>query len=253
MRRWPIVLIAVVLCVPAMAQDPCYVCSYDVNGDNWINTCIPGIDHIPNSTVTVGANVQVGENCDKDTELSFEGPLVIERADPAGTGVISMEIVEMHLAGPGGITLIAGPELDVAWAPDLRSLGTITQVDPQNADSFFDVYFQIDLGGGLVGYNRAGDPLQLSAVGHTCVPPDVSFEPLADACVPVYASPIDDGSDPIGHVTFLGGVAGEPVFEHDIYTAPTIPTVSAWGLLSLTLLVLAAGTVVLRRGRALAT
>jgi len=257
MRRWPIVLIVLALFVPAMAQDPCYVCSYDPGPPeelNWINTCLPGTDHIPNSSITVGVNPVEGGGCEKETELWFQGPVAIERLDPAGSGVIQMEIVEMHLTGAGGITLIAGPELDTAWLPDLRSLGTITQDgDGIHADSAFNVYFEIDLGGGLYGYNRVGDPLPLSAVDHTCVPPDVNFEPPAEYCIPVYTTPEALETDtPIAHVTFQAGPGGERVCEHDIYTDP-IPTVSQWGLAVLTLLVLAAGTVVLRRNRALAT
>ena len=102
-------------------------------------------------------------------EIELSGPVVVERGDPSGTGgTIDTEIVSMSLTGSGGTRI----RLD----PTQRSLGEI-QGDPENpfhADSFFDVFFEIEVPqlGVLSPVDIDGQPTPVrmsSTIGH--IPP----------------------------------------------------------------------------------
>ena len=101
-------------------------------------------------------------------EIDLSGPTVIERSGPDSRGTIQTEIVSMSLTGGGGTRI----RLD----PTQRSLGEI-QGDPENpfqADSFFDVFFEIEVPqlGVLRPVDIDGQPTPVrmsSTIGH--IPP----------------------------------------------------------------------------------
>ena len=235
------------------ADDPCSKCGYE---PHWVDTCPPDIDEIPTSTVKVG--IDLTDDCNAETTLIFSGGFNVARSPamddsvnfpgtrPVDThlDVIDTEIVDMELTGAGGITLIAGAGLGNDY-PLVPSPGVIAEdeADPLLASAFFHVYFEIDLGSGVYGYNH--EPLILTVDPIQCVPPDVSF--IAIACLELFDRPLGE-PDPI-QVGRLTIPEDDPELYHDTYA---IPTVSQWGLAVMVLLVLSAGTILFRRYRAAA-
>jgi len=233
------------LCIDNLDDDECSKCSFELGGPDWLETCVsaePGyyMDDIPTSDLWVG--VDLGDDCVSDTELHFGGSFTIQRGLPAG-GTIPIESLTMSLTAEGGLTLRAGSYFGLE-----ASGGAILQAGPGQASASINVFFEIEYAPGLYGYNRI--PLTIvTSQDFDCIPPNIHLEAPKDTCIPIYETPVGDPEDvPVGRVT----VAGETgILAHDPY-AGDIPTVSQWGLAALTLLVLAAGTVVLRRQRALA-
>jgi hypothetical protein len=110
--------------------------------------------------------------------------------------VIDTEILSMSLSG-GGVTMIAGGGLGQSGMLR-RSPGAIAEQpdDPTLADSFFDVFFEVDLGGGVYGYNQ--DALRL-ATKIDCVPPDAVYIHPID-CVKLYSSPVPHQGDVVAYL-----------------------------------------------------
>lgn len=90
---------------------------------------------------------------------------------------------------------------------------------------------------GTLLYNQS--PLQISAV-IDCVPPQSAAYIHPTGCLPLFDSPTDPKAT---HVANL--VSG----QHLVNSAE-IPAVSQWGLIVMALLLLTAGTIVIRRLRA---
>jgi hypothetical protein len=174
-------------------SQPCDGCG---PGLHWVDQCGGGADHLPMSGL-VGIDVNL--DCVPDTTLALKGSALIARKPSMddslqfpGTrpidghrDVIDTEMVEMNLAG-GGVTLNAGAGF--ANVPIRPTLGTIAEELGNHAlaDSFFDIFFELDLGGGQRAYNH--DPLRMEADGLTCVPPVAAFL-HADGCLPLFSSP----------------------------------------------------------------
>lgn len=220
----------------AFAWGPCSVCGPDEDG--WVDSCIPaGPDDIDQSKAVFGIYLPDGDLCDGDPDNNYVvyGSATMLRGVPTG-GVIDTEIESMLLTG-SWITLVAGAGQGTALTR--RSLGTIEEQSgtPEFADSSFAVYFEVDVPG--IGLLWNHDPFNIAAV-ITCVPPAAEYIHPEGECVALYDDP-DDGQGTV--LAYLGDA------KHITY--PPIPTVSEWGLVVMTLLVLAAGTVVLRRARAL--
>ncbi|HUU85149.1 MAG TPA: IPTL-CTERM sorting domain-containing protein [Phycisphaerae bacterium] len=241
-------LMALALAPAATASDPdCSKCSRELNGENWVETCAPGIDEIGTSTIKVGVSTDL--DCVAETFLEFSGPFVVQRGTPVG-GVIATEIVEMQLSADGGsLILRAGTTLAPYLPP---SVGQIVDNGDGTARAYFEVYFQIEYGEGLFGYNKV--PLIIrETVPLECLPPDRDFQPNPDApyfdptCIPLWDTP-GDGGVQIGNLT-VGEEDLAP--QHDAYFR-AIPTVSQWGLIVLGLLVLTAGAVIVHRRRSMA-
>ena len=177
-----------------LVDEPCQDCG---PGAHWIDTCAGGTDYMP-SGATVG--IDLDGDCIADTNLVMRGPVRVRRSDPLDDSasypglrtvdghldVIDTEILEMELTG-GGATLKAGlgqGQNDVLPA----SLGAIAEVidAPEWGDSFFDVYFEIDLGGGSYAYNH--EALQVGA-SIECVPPRVTYAHIDELCLALYNDP----------------------------------------------------------------
>jgi len=101
--------------------------------------------------------------------IELQGPTLVTRSDPQdkdgdGRVEVATEIVEMELTG----TASFGP-LTVSINPDKRSTGMVEQQQPGKdfpADSFFDVFVQVELpsangGNNVIGLNE--EPLRMEA------------------------------------------------------------------------------------------
>jgi hypothetical protein len=239
---------------PVMAQDtPCSQCG---PGAHWVDDCAAGQDQIANHGAVVGIDLDLDPNCTEDVSLVLTpcgaNLLIIGRSGPRDDSVnfpglrpvdghldvIDTEIVQLCLTG-GGVTLIAGAGLGQGGVLS-PSLGAIAELGADNtkAESFFDVFFEVDLGGGLFAYNQSPMRIAVGPSGITCVPPQASYiHPTG--CLPLYDSSIP------GQGMLMANLV---TAQHNVYPLP-IPTVSEWGLIVMTLLLLTAGMVVFGRRR----
>ena len=185
---------------PVVAQgDPCSGCG---PGPHWVDNCAAKPDTIADNGAAVGIDFDL--DCVEDQSFllcsCIYQELVIDRSDPLDDSynypglrplddhndVIDTEIIQMCLKG-GGITLVAGAGEGLGGSL-LPSVGAIAELpeDSERAESFFDVYFEIDLGGGMYVYNH--DPLRLETEIH-CVPPEAATYMHVQDCVPLWTDP----------------------------------------------------------------
>ncbi len=184
-------------------------------GSHWIDGCGSGNDQLKSrATVVIDTNPL---SCVGNTTLVLDGPVIVEKIGPLddsvrypGTrlndlhlDVIDTEIRSMTLVG-GGVILRAGEGMGQG-APLKRSYGVIAE-QPLNsfvADSFFDVFFEVDLGGGNYYYNhnphRLGTPI-------TCVPPNEVYQ--STLCLPLFDRP--RGNPNAVHVANLVSAQHDP-------------------------------------------
>jgi len=172
---------------------PCDDCG---PGDHWIDECRGGDDHMPSGALI---GIDWDDNCIADVSLGLRGPVHVRRSDPLDDSlvfpesapvdqhleVIDTEIMSLVLVG-GGVAMIAGGESGQVRLE--RSLGVIVEQreNSAHADSFFDVFFEVDLGGGLFAYNQ--EALRVFAK-IDCVPPDTAYiNPME--CIRLYTSPV---------------------------------------------------------------
>jgi len=179
-------------CTPNTCQ-PCPLCG---PGPHFLDTCAAGDDHLPSSAL-VGIDMDM--DCISDINLVMFGPVKVHRTSPLDDSghypntrpvdghldVIDTEILMMHLTG-GGIVLTAGGG-GGAGGVLAPSLGRIAEyyTDPAVGDSFFDVFFEVDLGGGNYAYNHTALKVQTRV---TCMPPYHEYIHVQD-CVELYDSP----------------------------------------------------------------
>ncbi|MCK4340197.1 MAG: hypothetical protein KAY37_00550 [Phycisphaerae bacterium] len=193
-------------------DDPCATCG---PGAHWIDTCMSGEDFMPSSAL-VGIDFD-GDGL-ADTSLTLNGMVTIRRSGALDVSmhypdvaiadghrdVIDTEITQMELFG-AGVTLIAGAEFGAY--PLSASLGAIVEQpgNPALGDSAFEVFFEIDLGGGQLAYNHTA--LNVATV-IDCIVPDATYlHPVG--VIPLY-------SDPVGGVW----VANLVTANHDTYPTP---------------------------------
>ncbi|MHC4696678.1 MAG: hypothetical protein ACYTFA_08055 [Planctomycetota bacterium] len=190
------------LATPATAQEaPCSACG---PGEHWIDTCGAGQDTISDNGALVGIDTDL--DCQADPGMSLVlGPcsgsqLVITRSDPLDDSanfadlrtadshfdVIDTEIVSMCLIG-GGVTLVAGGGQGQGGVLS-PSLGAIAEDadDSESTESFFDVFFEVDLGNSSFGYNQTA--LRI-AIDINCVPPQAEYIHVTD-CLELFTSPV---------------------------------------------------------------
>jgi hypothetical protein len=137
-------------------------------------------------------------------DFDSHGPTCVQRSDPGtdpnGRDVIDIEIVAMQLRGTA--TVLADPncglppgpvEVNIYEDPGQSSLGAVTQSTPGidfPAESFFDVYFQVEildpngepvltLAGGPPG-GPAGAPVRVDNTGIKALPP---YHTPGNSCV----------------------------------------------------------------------
>ena len=147
------------------------------------------------------------------------GPTTIQRGDPLvdldGRGYIDTEIISMTLTGPSPL----GPII-VRESPTLASSGRIKQQTPGvdfPADSFFDVFVEIDIPPGLPGLpaggtcgNLPGSPAVMSAVINAIPPVGSSYGSPVGLVVPLFGIP---PTAPIqcGRIMHVSHTVGEPI------------------------------------------
>jgi len=138
-------------------------------GDRWIDTCSAGT-----SALWAIATLTLDLDGSGPRGVPLEGVLVLRNGPPSG-GVMDTEIVQMDLTGNsptfGAVHLRAGRGLfHLPPCGGRPSVGRATQdpVAPGYAESFFDVFFEIDItpsGGDALRLCNPddGDALHLSA------------------------------------------------------------------------------------------
>ena len=227
------------LSVKAVGGDS--ACQHCGQGNHWVDDCGTDNDTLNLTEALVGIDLDL--DCIADTSVILRGPTTINRSDPLddsanfpGTrpvdghlDVIDTEIVSMSLTGGPGITLTAGAGLGQGGVLK-PSLGAIGEQASENnlADSFFDVFFEVDLGGGNLVYNHT--PLVIEAK-IDCVPPDAEYiHPTG--CVPLFDSPIQGTGVLVANLV-------SAVHKTFPQRPSEVPAVSTWGsvVLALTLLV----------------
>jgi hypothetical protein len=246
---------------PAAAQDePCSQCGQE---EHWVDQCSGGQDEIADHKLEVGIDLDLDCQPDLNPTLLPNDLLIVNRSDPRDDSVafpglrsfdghldvIDTEIVSMSLTG-GGVTLTAGGGLGQGGV--LRqSLGAIAEQsgDPETADSFFDVFFEVDLGGGRYLYNQS--PAVIESI-IDCVPPRATYIKPPGVCLPLYTSPIPgQGTHMANLVTgrHIVNPGGEPVeVGGEVYLVDKLNILAPWVALTTVLIIGAA--VVMRRRRA---
>ncbi|MCP4250851.1 MAG: hypothetical protein GY778_27755, partial [bacterium] len=187
---------------PCPQPGPCSACG---PGDHWIDNCSAGLDEVADQAAKVGIDIDLDPDCTADISMVMDpcpapNELVrISRSDPRDDSqqfpglrpidghmdVIDTEILSMCLTD-GNVTLRAGAGQGQG-GPLPASYGAIAE-DPNNpgeAQSFFEVYFEIDLGGGNYVYNQ--QPMRIEGT-IDCVPPQVGYVHVVD-CLPLYDAP----------------------------------------------------------------
>ncbi len=184
-------------------DDSCFVgpCEFCGPGPHWIDNpaCPPGGQN--QETLPSGAVLGIDTNldCIADTNVVAGGPVTIREQGPVddatfypGTrpidghlDVINTQIMAMSLTG-GGVNLKAGT-LSGSVQPLQPSRGVIAEQpsNPNLADSFFDVFFEIEYSPGLYAYNHV--PIQVAQT-ISCKPPQDNYYHLG-GCTPLYSSP----------------------------------------------------------------
>jgi len=228
-------------------------------GDHWIDDCLMFDDDFPNSGAVVGVVLLAGgETCDglpqpipveRIQNLVLFGPTTVHRNDRSDDSanfpgsspidghldVIDTEIVSMNLT-TGGVALRAGSAATVPLTP---SLGTIVEQtgDPALGDSFFEVFFEVDLNGDMLAYNQV--PLRVETAIDR-VPPDAIYIHVVTDPIPLYPTPDPQPTQQ--------AVACLVTAQHiTMPVAPLIPTLSWWGLAVLALALLVAAMLLFRR------
>jgi len=146
------------------------------SGPHWVDSLPAGVDMYGNATALVGLDLDLDAEGNTDATLSLSGSLVIQRSDPLDDSmyypglrpidghldVIDTEITSLSLTGGGG-GLVAGAGLGQGGVLG-SSLGAFAEQYGDNtlADSFFDVYVELHLGGGVYLYNHT--PIRIDAV-----------------------------------------------------------------------------------------
>ncbi|MEK6797998.1 MAG: hypothetical protein AABZ12_03455, partial [Planctomycetota bacterium] len=192
----------------ACAAAPCAECGPE---QHWIHNppCPPGgfgQDTLPSGAY---AGIDTNGDCIADINFVLGGPVTIRKKGPRDDSaqypglrpidghldVIDTEILSMSLTG-GGMTLTAGGGLGTF--PLQGSTGAIAEdpTDPFVADSFFDVFFEITDGLGLLAYNRT--PIRV-ATRIDCLPPDGIYAHIT-GCTPLFSSPSPTGGTFVGNL-----------------------------------------------------
>jgi len=158
-------------------------CSACGPGAHWADACPAGDDTMDPTGALVGISTDPA-SCAPNTNLVLSGPVTVHR-QAGSPHDIDTEIVSMSLTG-GNITLTAGAGQQQGPGLLLASIGMITELPPDFdvALSYFEVFFEVDLGGGMFVYNQAALRIEANI---TCVPPQaVYIHPTG--CLPLFTA-----------------------------------------------------------------
>jgi len=232
-------------------------CSSCGPGPHWVDLCSAGQDQIANDGAVVGIDMDMDPLCLPDVNLIMwpcsppNNLLVVKRSNPRDDSqyfpglrpvdghldVIDTEIISMCLTG-GGFTLRAGAGQQHGPGVLVASLGAIAELpgDPRLADSFFDVFFEVDIGGGMFLYNQTA--LRL-ATTISCAPPGQASYIHPTDCIPLYTSPVPGQGMHVANLTSA---------QHNV-NQEVIPSLSQWGLIALVLVLAGVGGIFILRRR----
>lgn len=232
MRRLPISLLAILIAVGVAALGssgataaPPASCG---PGAHWMDACVgtPGPQaDVYATSILVGLDLDLDPFCLPDTSIPMTGPVTVNRQNASDNSAnfpglpnppvvdahidaIDTEIVSMVLTG-GVMTLRAGAATGVGPNGPLllpnKGLAAEQAANNTQADSFFDVFFELDLGGGLYIYNQ--QPWRVTAVIGQ-VPPVGAAYLQPNVCVPIYTTPVVGAGIHVGNLA--GAVAPTP-------------------------------------------
>lgn len=180
---------------PAHAQAPCSACG---PGTHWVDTCAGGSDTMT-TRAEIGIDFILPLDCWPDTSIVLTGPVTVIRSGPldvsanfavgGGDGghpdILDTEMRSMSLIGAGGITLRAGIPAGLSVGTSTcstsgsglvpKSCGVIQELPgppARWANSFFEVYFQVEISPGSFLYNDV--PVEVEAT-ISCVPPRAEY------------------------------------------------------------------------------
>ena len=229
-----IVALSGLLVCSASAQEPCEACG---PGPHWVDNCPGGVDVIEDQGAVVGIDLDL--DCAEDVSMALfpcpdSTPLTITRSGPLDDSMnfpglrpvdghldcIDTEIVQMCLTG-GGFTLIAGAGLGQGGvlAPSDGAIAESSENPDYPAESFFDVFFEVQIPGGMFVYNQ--DPLRLETVIN-CVPPDNAAYLHPTDCIPLFTSPFPGQGQHVANLTRA---------EHSVNPGPAPVEDSTWGVI----------------------
>ena len=205
-------------CADGVLGGPGTVCRGDADGDGIDDACFappcsecgPGqhFIHIPadcpaggfgQDTLPSGAvlGIDTNDDCVADVNAVMGGPVTIRKLGPLDDSqqypglrnvdghrdVIDTEIIAMHLTG-GGVTLTAGGGLGAQALDPTRGAVAEQPGDPALADSFFDVFVELENAGNFY-YNAT--PIHVADV-IDCLPPNKNYIHIT-GCTPLYDTP----------------------------------------------------------------
>ena len=178
-----------------ICKEQCCQCG---GGPHWIDDCAPGTDRMKSGALV---GIDLDGDCVAESSVVMGGPVYVEKSGPLddsvhfpGTraidghdDVIDTEITNMRLSSRDGIVLTAGAKYGLH-----PTYGVIAEQaeDPNKewADSFFDVFFAVDLDGDGADDAFNQRPLRLEAKIN-CVPPKARyFHPTLCPPLPLYAT-----------------------------------------------------------------
>ena len=218
-------------------------------GPHWIDGCGPGTDIFGSGAIV---DIDITLDCVADLQLILNGPVTVERQGgtddssnfPGALGasvdghrdVIDTEIVSMSLTG-GGPSLFAGQGLSPGGQILTPTLGTVVEQggNAAVADGFFEVFFEVDLGGANFLYNQA--PLQVQSPLDRVPPLGQAFI-AGPTCLPLFNAPV--AGVLIANIVFI---------EHTLIPQAPVPALPNLGLVALALLLTASGAFALRFSR----
>jgi hypothetical protein len=164
------------------------------SGAGWVSTCTAGDYALPwFATGQINGGLSIG----------LDGTAVIRLGAPSA-GTVATEILSLSLAGPGVTLTLIGPP----------TLGLITQDigDPNLADSFFDIFFELNIGPGLLLHNNV--PANLFAGGLTSWPTANTYS-LTNAPIQLF----DNLNQPAGFLTAAGHTPNPEPFSVILVTS----------------------------------
>ena len=219
----------------AFAQEPCEACG---PGEHWVDNCPGGVDVIEDQGAVIGLDLDL--DCAEDASMTLfpcpdSTPLTITRSGPLDDSMnfpglrpvdghldcIDTEIIQMCLTG-GGFKLIAGAGLGQGGvlAPSKGAIAELAVSPPDfPAESFFDVFFEVEIPGGVFLYNQT--PLKIETVIF-CVPPDDATYLHPTDCIPLYTSPLPGLGEHMANLTRA---------EHSVNPGPAPVEDSTWGVI----------------------
>ena len=229
-----IVLSGLFVCT-AFAQGPCESCG---PGEHWVDGCPGGEDLIDDQGAVIGIDLDL--DCAEDASMALfpcpgSEPLTITRSGPLDDSmffpglrpldghldVIDTEIVRMCLSG-SGFKLTAGAGLGAGGvlAPSNGAIAEIFSSPPDfPAESFFDVFFEVETPTGARLYNQTA--LRLEAVIE-CVPPDDAAYIHPTDCIPLFTSPVPGQGEHAANLTSA---------QHLVNPGPSPVEDSTWGVI----------------------